>query len=267
MPTLLVSDWLPNGSRQLAAAARRDGWDVVCRAGKEPPLDLEKDDLAYYGGTDVAHQVTRRLGVALLEPPLDWLAKLPRKYALREVRYATVAAARRLAAAAFIKPADATNKCFDSGVYPGGWAVPERRGFDDSTPVLIAESVTWEVEYRCILLEDRVMTCASYPRAGRWVRARDHRWHTPEPELAEVTHLCRALVGDGAVRLPPPVTLDVGRIEGRGWASVELNPVWSSGRYGCDPARALPALRRACVRRENLAAEDQLWVIDRRPTT
>lgn len=162
----------------------------------------------------------------------DGLARLPRQYAQREVRYATVTTARLLTTPAFIKSANPTKKSFDSGVYPGGWAIPERRGFDDPTPVLIAAPVAWEVEYRCILLEGRDMTCAPYARAGRWVRARDRRWHAPEPELVEVTRLCRALAGDPGVQLPLAFTLEVGRTEDRGWAVVELNPVWSSGLYG-----------------------------------
>lgn len=78
-----------------------------------------------------------------------------------------------------------------------------------------------------------------------------------------VTRHCVALAGDGAVWLPPAVTLDVVRIVCRGWAVVELNPVWSSGLYGCDAASMLPALRRACMRREDLSKKDRPWVIDR----
>jgi hypothetical protein len=42
------------------------------------------------------------------------------------------------------------------------------------------------------------------------------------------------------------VVMDVGYIEGRGWAVVEFNPAWCSTLYGCRPADALPVLRRAC---------------------
>lgn len=40
--------------------------------------------------------------------------------------------------------------------------------------------------------------------------------------------------------VPPPVTLDIGHIEGKDWALVEAKPVWSTGLYGCDPAKMLP---------------------------
>jgi hypothetical protein len=263
MPTLVVSDWLPNGSRQIAAAARQAGWDVACLEGKGLPSGLHIGDAVYYGGTDVAHEVARQLGLALLEPPFDWLARLPGQYLSRQVRYATVAEARRLTGPAFVKPADATHKCFDAGVYPGGWAIPLRRGFPESTPVLIADPVAWAVEYRCFVLEGQVTACSPYVRFGRWIRAQDHPWIAPKPEMERVLHLCRALAADPGARLPPAVTLDVGRIEDGDWAVVEANPVWSSGLYGCDPAGVLPVLRRACVRQEDVKEKDRAWIPDR----
>lgn len=265
MPTLVVSEWLPNGSRQIAVAARQVGWDVVCLEGMGLPSDMNIGDAVYYGGTNVAHEIARRFGHVLLEPPFDWLAKLPSKYLSRWVRYATVAEARRLNDPAFVKPADAAHKCFDAGVYPGGWAIPVRRGFPDSTPVLIAEPVTWEVEYRCFIVEGQVTTCSPYVRFGRWIRARDQQWVAPKPEMERVLGLCQALAADPNVRLPPAVTLDVGRIEGNGWAVVEANPVWSSGLYGCDPAAVLPVLRRACMTEKALPNEDRRWVVARQP--
>jgi hypothetical protein len=263
MPTLIVSDWLPNGSRPLAAAAQQAGWNVVCLKGRERPPERPGGEVIYYGGTDVAHVVTRRLGRVLIEPTFDWLAQLPEPYRRRPVRSATVAEARRLTIPAFLKPADPMHKCFDSGVYPGGWAIPDRRGFPDSTPVLIAEPVAWEVEYRCFLLDGAVTTLTPYARAGRWVRARDGRWVIPEAEAQKVLRFCRTLASDRAVRWPPAFTLDVGVIADRGWAVVEANPVWSSGLYGCEPAAVLPVLRRACLRRDDLTEEDWRWVVNR----
>ena len=55
------------------------------------------------------------------------------------------------------------------------------------------------------------------------------------------------LLADPDVLLPEAVVLDVGLIEQRGWAAVELNPATSSGIYGCDPDRVLSMLEAACV--------------------
>jgi hypothetical protein len=42
--------------------------------------------------------------------------------------------------------------------------------------------------------------------------------------------------------------LDVGRIEDRGWAVVEFNPVWSAGLLNADSRAVLPALLAATRR-------------------
>jgi hypothetical protein len=65
------------------------------------------------------------------------------------------------------------------------------------------------------------------------------------------------------VPLPPSVALDVGHIDGSGWAVVEANAAWASGIYGCDPGKVLDVVARACVRGEEASAEDMLWVVQR----
>ncbi len=59
---------------------------------------------------------------------------------------------------------------------------------------------------------------------------------------------------------PPAVVLDVGRIEGRGWAVVELKPAWSSGLDACDPAGVLRVLQRASGRQRTSAPRDARWL-------
>jgi hypothetical protein len=63
-------------------------------------------------------------------------------------------------------------------------------------------------------------------------------------------HLGR--IHDGAISekdvvLPEAVVIDVGIIEGRGWAVLEANAAWCSGIYGCDPAEVLRVVERACA--------------------
>ncbi|MEP0802688.1 hypothetical protein NDI37_21395 [Funiculus sociatus GB2-A5] len=41
--------------------------------------------------------------------------------------------------------------------------------------------------------------------------------------------------------------MDVGVIQGRGWAVVEQNAAWGAGLYGCDPIEVLEVLRYAVV--------------------
>jgi hypothetical protein len=57
--------------------------------------------------------------LALLEPPLDLLARLPASLLLREIRYACFRDLSNLKGPTFIKPADPLNKCFDAGTSDG----------------------------------------------------------------------------------------------------------------------------------------------------
>src|SRR5262245_38856761 len=70
-----------------------------------------------------------------------------------------------------------------------------------------------------------------YPRPAGWsLRAR-------RGKLAERTvAMCGRLLAERTVALPPAFVVDVGLIEGRGWAVVEFNPAWCSGLLGaCNP--------------------------------
>ncbi len=60
--------------------------------------------------------------------------------------------------------------------------------------------------------------------------------------------------------MPPAVVLDVGHLQGRGWAVVEANAAWGSGIYGCEPASVLRVVERACVHRTRIGEEDRKWV-------
>jgi ATP-grasp domain, R2K clade family 3 len=73
--------------------------------------------------------------------------------------------------------------------------------------------------------------------------------------------VCRRLLA--APALPPAFVVDVGLIEGRGWAVVELNPAWCSGLLGAGPAAVLGVLERACRDAGALDAADAAWLVDR----
>jgi hypothetical protein len=65
------------------------------------------------------------------------------------------------------------------------------------------------------------------------------------------------------VALPPAVVLDIGVIESKGWAVVEADPAWASGIYGCDPARVISVIARACVPSDRMTDVDRPWIIER----
>jgi len=69
------------------------------------------------------------------------------------------------------------------------------------------------------------------------------------------------MLADPEVLFPPAGVLDVGEIEGGGWAVVEANPAWASGLYDCKPARILHVLRRACIPLAAVSATDDRWIL------
>lgn len=135
----------------------------------------------------------------------------------------------------------------------------------ESTPVLIAEPVAWEVEYRCFALERQVLTSSVYLRYGELAQGQDGTWDAPDSEASEALELAGTVLRDPAVRFPAAAVLDVGRIVGRGWAVVESNAAWGSGIYGCDPALVLRVVQRACIKRNKLNEDDRAWVVERKP--
>src|SRR5205823_5643490 len=101
-------------------------------------------------------------------------------------------------------------------------------------PVLLSEPVAWEAEYRCFVLGRRVVASSAYLRGGQPARDEDGCWVSPPEEQADADAFASRLLADPAVGVPPAFVLDVGRVEGRGWAVVEANPAFGSGLYGCD---------------------------------
>lgn len=241
MPTLILTPRFTEDSQALWRAAGRLGWgverltswrvpDEVCSV-PDPVLYLE----ALFGPT-----LAERFGLQLAEPAVDWLPRLPEEYRKRRVSLTTLRAARRFAGPAFIKPPN--DKSFSARVYAGS-ELPD--GYDEDMPVLVAEVVAWEKEFRCFVLDRRPRTLSVYLRGGRLQR--DEGYAAPEAEEAEAWGFVEAVLADPGVDLPRAAVLDVGVIAGRGWAVVEQNAAWGSGIYGCDPEQVLEVLRHAAT--------------------
>ncbi|HYF65034.1 MAG TPA: ATP-grasp domain-containing protein, partial [Herpetosiphonaceae bacterium] len=133
---------------------------------------------------------------------------LPAEYRRREVRLAGLAEARSLLPA-FVKPPN--DKSFPARVYhPGELAAEE--GAD--RPVLVAEPVVWEKEFRCFVLDRSVRTASVYARYGQ--PQDDQDFACDDQELQQLLEFARALLADGRVALPRAAALDIGVVAGRG---------------------------------------------------
>jgi hypothetical protein len=254
LPLYFVYDGL------LAEAARAVGWSVVACYGKPLPTDVP--DPVVYVTTDLAVAAARQLRVSLLEPPLGLLADVPRRFVGRTVEFARFADLVRLHGPTFVKPADPLDKWFDAGVYSDTRDVRTRGRGDPDAPVLLSEPVEWTAEFRCFVLDGKVVAGSPYLSFGRpaWQLFDPRRpVAVPAAALAVVEGVCKAL-GD---RLPPGFVVDVGLIDDRGWAVVEFNPAWSAGLLGADPRAVLSVLRRTTRRLDELTDDDRRWVVGR----
>ena len=174
-------------------------------------------------------------------PSSDWLPNLPEEYRKRWVYLSTMGEARSMEKAAFIKPPN--DKSFPARVYQGEELPSD---YPDEMPVLIAEIVEWEKEFRCFILNRSLKTFSVYLRDGELQRENDFA-HTEEEE-SEVREFIETLLSDERVEILQGTVIDVGVIQGRGWAVVEQNAAWGAGLYGCDPSEVLEVLRYAFVR-------------------
>jgi hypothetical protein len=259
MPVLVLPPRYTLDTIAIGNAAAAVGWSIERLPTWRVPDWLKGQDVALYGEPLFAAVVAQDLSLALLEPPFDWLPRLDERYRKRRVEPATLGEARSLRQPAFVKPAD--DKCFLACVVQSGEELPKEDSLPATTPVLIAEPVHWRVEFRCFVLERAVETISPYLRNGELIQAVDGTWQ--DERTAQALAYAQQVLSDTSVDLPPAVTLDVGVIEGRGFAVIETNAAWGSGIYGCDAAQVLQVVRRACIPLDRVSNIDRPWVIER----
>lgn len=247
MTTLVVSSWELHAATPLAQEAKKRGWKTI---GFVAPLGKEiSGELAVYTGTDLCDEIEDRFKLKLIEPAWDQLARLPYEFCQRRVEYATIHDLRiRPSSRAFIKPADPRRRVFDAGIYNNINSIPVRRPLPNDLPVLLAEPVEYQMEYRYFFHETHLATGSPYMFSGRPV------WqpHGKGGELAKLnqsaTNFAQKVASRFRETLPSTFVLDVGLIEDRGWSVVEFNPVWCSSLLGSDPSKILDLLKSAVKR-------------------
>src|SRR5262245_1121221 len=189
--------------QRLIVAATAAGWSVLGANQDEIP-DNAPDPVVYVT-TDITVIVANALDLALLEPPLDLLTRVPARFLRRQVESATFADLARLRNRTFVKPADPLDKWFDAGVYSDVRDIYTRGRSRPAGPVLVSEPVEWSLEFRYFVLEGKAVAGSPYIAYGRTM------WNgtdsaMPVAGLSMVEELCSAMKGE----LPPPFVVDVG---------------------------------------------------------
>ncbi|WP_337175029.1 ATP-grasp domain-containing protein [Paludisphaera sp.] len=240
-PTLILSPRYTADSVNLWRAAVARGWDVTRLPSWRVPDDFTPREPVLFAEPLFNEAVAQRLGLRIIGPPEDFLPRLPREYTSREVRLMTAAEARSLAGPVFLKPPN--RKLFPARVYASGAELPD---FPADDPVLAAEPVAWEAEFRYFVRDRRVRAWSPYWLHGALAR-RGEEWLIDRDAAARTRTLVDRLLADGSIDLPPAVVIDAGVIRGVGPAVVEANEVSGSGLYGCDPVEVLDVLRAGAV--------------------
>ncbi|WP_244872316.1 ATP-grasp domain-containing protein [Catellatospora sp. TT07R-123] len=241
-----------------ADAARRRGMRVETLREWRVPAELAQAEGTHlYAGPLFADAVGAELGLGLLEPDQDWLARLPREVTRRGIVFTTLAHARGLRRAAFVKPPD--DKSFPAKVYRDGTALPGPDVADGDSPVLVSDVVLFLAEFRLFVLDGTVVAATRYAVAGEVDAAAD------DPRCAEAIEFAAALFTPGMPALPSAVVVDVGLLAdpetGRPeWAVIEANAAWASGHYAADPDRALETVLRSGGPRALVRAEDERYL-------
>ncbi|MGK7928824.1 MAG: ATP-grasp domain-containing protein [Spirulina sp.] len=237
MPTLILTPRFTEDSQALWRAAIALGWNVE-RLNNWRVSDrfLSLSEPVLYLEALMAKSIAGQFNIKLHEVSPHWLPQLPEEYRQRWVNLTTLAEARTLTEPTFIKPPN--DKSFPARVYS---STEFPADFPEETPVLVAEIVHWETEFRCFILERELKTFSVYLRDGKLQR--DTGFQHGDREEIELKQFVTKLLSDSRVDLPRSACLDVGIIRDRGWAVVEQNAVWGAGIYGCDPVEVLQVLK------------------------
>lgn len=260
--TLILPPRYSVDSIALYQAASSENWQVERLQGWRIPENFNTDrSFAIYGESLFGAVVSEQLNLVLLEPPFDWLGNLPQDFTLREIKSMTFKEAKEFNKKAFFKPAD--DKCFPARVYESGDELNEYTSLSENTPVIISEAVKWNAEFRFFILDGIIETFSPYSRSGKLIQSETGQWLATFEENAKAVEVCRNLVKKCSYSIPPAVVIDIGEIQGRGWAVVEANPCWASGIYGCEPEKVLKVIKRACLKKDEISEQDAKWIIER----
>ena len=256
--TLVLPPRYTADSNAMSRAAGRLNWRVERLATWRVPEELQGTSPVIYGEPLFVSVVAGPLATEVLEPSSDWLPGVPAEHLKRRIRLTTLGEARKTNTPAFIKPV--ADKCFAAKVYAAGAELPPASDVDDSELVLLSEPVKWQVEFRAFVMNRRVSALSPYLRDGQLAERADGTWSADAGEIEAARAFCRTLLAHDRLPVPPAFVLDVGMIEGRGWAVVEANAAWGSGLYGCDPEQVLYVVSRSCVPRGKVRREDAPWL-------
>jgi hypothetical protein len=234
---LLISDKADTERDDVARAFQSGGGAVhrIARFWDPPSFDVAS--VRVYGAESFCLVLQQKLGFTLCSPDDELLAQVPYHFLNRNIERRTLSDIRPVDFPIFIK--SVTPKQFRGAVYRTTDALAsECRGLSPETPIFVSEVVTFTSEFRSFVLRGHVLDTAIYEGAG--VFDRHLRGRQDALVLTSAVEFVTTLIE--SVALPRTVVVDVGLIEGGGWAVIEFNASWGAGLNGCDAEKVLPAI-------------------------
>ncbi len=221
---LLISD-KPDPERDSVAESFASCGGAVHRIGRfwDPPV-FDPSTVRVYGADSFCLVLQQKLGLTLCSPDDGLLLQVPPEFLKRQIARNTLAQISTITFPSFVKPL--VPKQFRGAVYQSsGELAAECRGLTPDTAVFTSEPVTLIAEARTFVIEGHVLDAAVYEGKADVVGVGTF-----------VTRMTQIMP------LPHTVVVDVGFIDGRGWAVIEFNAAWGAGLNGCDPDKVLPAI-------------------------
>ncbi|MER6229542.1 ATP-grasp domain-containing protein [[Kitasatospora] papulosa] len=246
---LVLPPRLTASARILRDTARRRGLRITQLPDDTVPGELPDGDAHLHAGPSFADAVAPALGIAPLEAPADWLARLPAAFVRREVRAVPIREAYALRRPVFAKSPN--DKSIPALVYADGSRLPGPDAVDPDTVVLLSDVTVFDTEYRLYLLDGQVRTGSRYAASGRF---------DPAPLSASARAFGSELLTAAGHTLPSAIVVDVGITDAGQWAVVEANAAWASGCYHSDPECALDVVLRAAGPRAQVTERDAAFV-------
>ena len=258
MATLILPPRYTNDSRILWKASIALGWEVLRLQEWRINRDQVSGDVIIYGEALFVKTIADQLDLCLIEPTAEWVISLPTEYLKRDVGLVRASEIGSISFPAFIKPF--AEKSLPPRVYQSlqDFILPEYVSEDEQ--LFYSDPVVWEVEYRSFVLNDECLTISLYERNGKVNQSEDGNWPASVEEIDEAHRFVQGILEEFPDQIPPAMVLDVGIIQDKGWAVLEVNPCWGSGIYGCDPFEVLKTIQRACINRNQIEEDDLMWV-------
>ena len=244
MPSLLLSSRFSEDSQALRQAAQKAGWETLRIDGSAVPdwFEPPDDQVAFFCTAPRVFQFADELGRRMLGCNSDWTPGLPEQFLKRELRQVSVNAVLSEPRADTVFAKHAVSKVLEAGLFTHAELSAAVGSLPPAACLHIGEPVRWLTEYRCFVVENQVVTTSPYKRGELVFSAAGDLLGATDSEMTDAVQFAESVLTSGEIECPPAFVLDVGQIEGRGWAVIEVNECWASGIYSCDPAAVLSCL-------------------------